>query len=102
MAAGIAAAGTWAMGQVAIEYFESGKRLNNKQMRQMYKTVLQRDKHTFSNDSYFVLRYCVITKPRRHQEHKEFTKNIRVLRNTKYEMGLQAVEGANAWCEYVI
>jgi small GTP-binding protein len=48
LAAGIAAAGTWAMGQVAIEYFESGKRLNNKQMRQMYKNVLQRDKHTFS------------------------------------------------------
>jgi uncharacterized protein (DUF697 family) len=47
LAAGIAATGTWAMGQVAIEYFESGKRLNSRQLRQMYKTVLQRDKHTF-------------------------------------------------------
>ncbi len=47
LAAGIAAAGTWGMGQVAIEYFESGKRLNSKQMRQMYKTVIKRDKHTF-------------------------------------------------------
>ncbi|HKP54131.1 MAG TPA: GTPase [Chloroflexia bacterium] len=47
LAAGIAAAGTWAMGHVAIEYFESGKRLNAKQMRQMYKTVLQKDKNPF-------------------------------------------------------
>jgi small GTP-binding protein len=47
LAAGIAAAGTWAMGHVAIEYFESGKRLNPKQMRQMYKTVLQKDKNPF-------------------------------------------------------
>jgi small GTP-binding protein len=47
LAGGIAAAGTWAMGQVAIEYFESGKRLNSRQLRQMYKTVLQKDKHTF-------------------------------------------------------
>ena len=50
LAAGIAAAGTWAMGQVAIEYFESGKRLDPKQMRQMYKTVLQKDKNTFQRD----------------------------------------------------
>ncbi len=47
LAAGIAAAGTWGMGQVAIEYFESGKRLNPRQMRQMYKTVLQKDKNPF-------------------------------------------------------
>lgn len=43
VAAGIAAVGTWAIGQVAIEYFESGKRLTRPQMRQMYKNVLKRE-----------------------------------------------------------
>jgi small GTP-binding protein len=47
IAAGIAAVGTWSIGQVAIEYFESGKSLNRQQMRQMYKHVLQRDRATF-------------------------------------------------------
>lgn len=47
VAGGIAALGTWAMGNVAIEYFESGKRLTRKQMREMYKTALKRDKPTF-------------------------------------------------------
>ena len=47
VAGGIAALGTWAMGNVAIEYFESGKRLTRKQMREMYKTALKRDKQTF-------------------------------------------------------
>ncbi len=47
VAAGIAALGTWAIGQVAIEYFESGKRLTRGQMREMYKTTLKRDKETF-------------------------------------------------------
>jgi small GTP-binding protein len=47
IAAGIAAVGTWSIGQVAIEYFESGKRLTRQQMREMYKHILQRDKHTF-------------------------------------------------------
>jgi uncharacterized protein (DUF697 family) len=47
VAAGIAALGTWAIGQVAVEYFESGKRLTRRQMREMYKNVLKRDKHTF-------------------------------------------------------
>lgn len=50
LAAGIAAAGTWAMGQVAIAYFESGKRLSTRQMREMYKTTLQRDRYTFQKD----------------------------------------------------
>jgi small GTP-binding protein len=46
VAAGIAAVGTWAIGQVAVEYFESGKRLTPKQMREMYKTILERDRDT--------------------------------------------------------
>jgi small GTP-binding protein len=47
IAAGIAALGTWSIGQVAVEYFESGKRLTRQQMRDMYKHILKRDKHTF-------------------------------------------------------
>jgi uncharacterized protein (DUF697 family) len=47
VAAGIAAVGTWAIGQVAVEYFESGKRLTRRQMRDLYKTILERDKATF-------------------------------------------------------
>lgn len=46
VAAGIAALGTWSIGQVATEYFESGKRLTRGQMRDMYKQILKRDKHT--------------------------------------------------------
>jgi uncharacterized protein (DUF697 family) len=46
VAAGIAALGTWAIGQVAIEYFESGKRLSRREMRDMYKHILKRDKET--------------------------------------------------------
>jgi len=33
---GLAAAGTWAMGQVAIQYFEEGKRLTPAELRQRY------------------------------------------------------------------
>ena len=51
VAAGIAALGTWAIGQVAVEYFESGKRLTRKQMRDMYKNILKRDRLTFERDS---------------------------------------------------
>src|SRR5688572_6278111 len=51
IAAGIAAVGTWSIGQVAIEYFESGKRLTRQQMREMYKHILQKDKHTFRRDN---------------------------------------------------
>ena len=51
VAAGVAALGTWAMGQVAIEYFESGKRLTPRQMRSMYKNSLKRDKQTFEKDA---------------------------------------------------
>jgi small GTP-binding protein len=36
VAGAIAAAGTWAMGQVAIEYFENGKRFSGKQLRQLF------------------------------------------------------------------
>jgi small GTP-binding protein len=51
VAAGIAALGTWAIGQVALEYFESGKRLTRQQMRDMYKNILKRDKATFEREA---------------------------------------------------
>jgi small GTP-binding protein len=38
----IAAAGTWAMGQVAIEYFESGKRFSRDQLNQLFRRYYQR------------------------------------------------------------
>jgi small GTP-binding protein len=47
VAAGIAALGTWSIGQVAIEYFESGKRLSRQQLRDTYKNLLKRDRETF-------------------------------------------------------
>lgn len=47
VAGGIAALGTWSIGLVAVEYFESGKRLTRQQMRDMYKNILKRDRHTF-------------------------------------------------------
>ncbi|HEX8600928.1 MAG TPA: GTPase [Chloroflexia bacterium] len=47
VAAGIAALGTWGIGQAAIEYFESGKRLSKQQLRDMYKHILDRDRETF-------------------------------------------------------
>ena len=40
VAAGVAAAGTWAMGQVAIQYFESGKRLSRGELRNAYQRIL--------------------------------------------------------------
>ncbi len=46
VAGGIAALGTWSIGQVAVEYFESGKRLTRLQMRDMYKNILKRDRFT--------------------------------------------------------
>jgi small GTP-binding protein len=48
--AGVAALGTWAIGQVALAYFESGKRLTPRQMRSMYKDMLKR-KDTFEKES---------------------------------------------------
>jgi small GTP-binding protein len=43
LAAGsIAAVGTWAMGQVAVAYFESGKRLTPAEMRSLYKNLVRR------------------------------------------------------------
>ena len=47
VAAGIAAVGTWSIGQVAIEYFESGKRLSKQQLRDMYKNTLKRGRESF-------------------------------------------------------
>jgi small GTP-binding protein len=44
---GIAAAGTWAMGQVAVAYFESGKRLTPPEMRSLYKNLVRRQPERF-------------------------------------------------------
>lgn len=41
VAAGVAAAGTWAMGQVAIQYFEGGKHLSRSELRNAYKQILK-------------------------------------------------------------
>ena len=38
---GIAAAGTYAIGQVAMRYFESGKKLSRREMRSMYKDFVK-------------------------------------------------------------
>src|SRR5262249_45557199 len=38
----IAAAGTWAIGQVAVEYFENGKNLSRSQAAQAFKRFYQR------------------------------------------------------------
>jgi small GTP-binding protein len=51
VAAGIAGLGTWAIGQVAIEYFESGKNLTRKQMRDMYKNIVKRNRETFEKEA---------------------------------------------------
>jgi small GTP-binding protein len=43
MAAGIVTGlGTWAMGRVAVAYFEAGRRLSGEQLRQMYKRLWRR------------------------------------------------------------
>ena len=43
-AAGVTGLGTWAMGQVALTYFEGGKHLTPAQLRQRYKRLLRRRK----------------------------------------------------------
>ena len=40
VAGGIAAVGTWGIGQVAMQYFESGKRMDRRQLRHVYKNLL--------------------------------------------------------------
>jgi uncharacterized protein (DUF697 family) len=47
VAGAIAALGTWSIGHVALEYFESGKQLSREQMRHMHKSILKREQHTF-------------------------------------------------------
>ncbi|MBU0704883.1 MAG: DUF697 domain-containing protein, partial [Chloroflexi bacterium] len=42
VAAGVTGLGTWAMGQVAVAYFEGGKHLTPEQLRQRYKRLLRR------------------------------------------------------------
>jgi len=51
VAAGVAGLGTWAIGHVAIEYFESGKRLTRKEMREMYRNILKREGETFEKET---------------------------------------------------
>ena len=42
VAAGVTGLGTWAMGQVAVTYFEGGRHLTPEQLRQRYKRLLRR------------------------------------------------------------
>jgi len=42
VAGAIAGGGTWAIGQVAVEYFEGGKRINPNRMRQLYSDFYHR------------------------------------------------------------
>ncbi len=42
VAGAIAAAGTWSLGMVAIEYFESGKKLSGDQLRDMFDRFYQK------------------------------------------------------------
>jgi small GTP-binding protein len=42
IAAGVTGLGTWAIGRVAISYFEGGKRLTPQQLRQRYKRLVRR------------------------------------------------------------
>ena len=42
IAGAVTGLGTWAMGRVAVAYFESGKRLTPEQLRQRYKRLLRR------------------------------------------------------------
>jgi small GTP-binding protein len=46
VAGAIAAAGTWAIGQVAIEYFESGKKLTRSQINESFKRFYRRYRET--------------------------------------------------------
>jgi small GTP-binding protein len=42
LAGAIAAAGTWSLGQVAVEYFDGGKRLSQRQMKDMFRRFYRR------------------------------------------------------------
>jgi len=41
VASALAAAGTWAIGQVAIQYFDHGKKMNKQQLQDLYRKRLQ-------------------------------------------------------------
>lgn len=41
VAAGVASVGTWAIGQVAVQYFEQGKKLSAEQLRERYRRLLK-------------------------------------------------------------
>ena len=42
VAAALSGIGTWAIGQVAVRYFEHGKRLSTEEMQGLYKRLLRR------------------------------------------------------------
>jgi small GTP-binding protein len=50
VAAGVAAGGTWAMGQVAIQYFEGGKRLSRGELREAYQRLLSHPEPHFEGE----------------------------------------------------
>lgn len=51
VAGAIAAAGTWAIGQVAIEYFESGKKLTRSQINDSFKRFYRRYRESKSDET---------------------------------------------------
>jgi small GTP-binding protein len=48
--AAVTGLGTWAMGRVAVTYFESGKRLTPEQLRRLYKRLLRRPRSAPATD----------------------------------------------------
>jgi small GTP-binding protein len=50
VAGAIAGAGTWAIGQVALEYYEGGKQVNPNRLRQLYKDFYSRFRRVGSAD----------------------------------------------------
>ena len=50
VAGAIAAAGTWSIGQVALEYYEGGKQINPNRLRQLYKDFYSRFRREESVD----------------------------------------------------
>jgi small GTP-binding protein len=51
VAAAVAGVGTWAIGQVAIRYFEQGKRLSAEQMQSLYKRLVKERRQPKQNEN---------------------------------------------------
>ena len=51
IAAGVTGLGTWAMGQVAVLYFEGGKQLTPRQLRERYKRLMRRPRSAREGDA---------------------------------------------------